>query len=77
MIKQLVESIVKTLVSKPEAVQIIETMQENGTAMIGIKVAEQDLGKVIGKNGKTIKALRALVYAVNPTEKDIVVDIAS
>lgn len=77
MIKQLVESIVKMLVNKPEAVQIIETVQDNGFPMIGIKVAETDLGKVIGKNGKTIKALRALVYAVNPTEKDILVDIAS
>jgi uncharacterized protein len=77
MIKQLVESIVKMLVSKPDAVQIIETTQGNGVALVGIKVAEPDLGKVIGKNGKTIKAIRALVFAVNPTEKDVLVDIAS
>lgn len=77
MIKQLVESIVKSLVSKPDAVQIVETTQENGVPLVGIKVAESDLGKVIGKNGKTIKAIRALVFAVNPSEKELAVDIVS
>jgi len=45
--------------------------------MMGIKVAEADLGKVIGRNGQTIKAIRAMVYALNQNDHEIKVDIAS
>lgn len=76
MIKRLVESIVKTLVDDPSRVQIIETHEADGTVKIAIKIAESDLGKVIGRNGQTIKAIRAMVYAVNPDNKEILVDVA-
>lgn len=76
MIRQLVEEIVKTLVDNPASVEIIETQEPDGYHKIAIKIAEADLGKVIGRNGQTIKAIRAVVHAVNPHDKEILVDIA-
>jgi predicted RNA-binding protein YlqC (UPF0109 family) len=77
MIRTLVEEIVKSIVDSSERVEITETQQADGTRMIAIKIADTDLGKVIGRNGQTIKAIRAVVYAVNPYDKEIMVDIAS
>lgn len=76
MIRQLVEAIVKTLVDDPSHVEIVETQENDGSIKIAIKIAEADLGKVIGRNGQTIKAIRAIVHAVNPHNKEILVDIA-
>lgn len=77
MIKQLVEDIVKSLVDFPEMVEIVQSQREDGRQMIGIKLSDRDFGKVIGRNGRTIKAIRALVYAVAPAHQEIIVDIAS
>jgi predicted RNA-binding protein YlqC (UPF0109 family) len=77
MIRRLVEEIVKSIVDDPSSVQVTETQQDNGRSMIAIKIADTDLGKVIGRNGQTIKAIRAMVYAIKPSDKEIVVDIAS
>ena len=77
MIRRLVEEVVKSIVDNPASVQITETQQEDGKTMIAIKIADADLGKVIGRNGQTIKAIRGMVYAVNSSDKEIVVDIAS
>jgi predicted RNA-binding protein YlqC (UPF0109 family) len=77
MIHSLIEELVKSIVDNPSMVEIIETKQDDGTLMMGIKVAEADLGKVIGRNGQTIKAIRAMVYALNQNDHEIKVDIAS
>ena len=77
MIRTLVEEIVKSIVDNPSNVEITEKQLEDGRYMIAIKIAEVDLGKVIGRNGQTIKAIRAVVYAVNPHDKEVMVDIAS
>lgn len=77
MIRRLVEEVVKSIVDNPASVQITETQQDDGKTMIAIKIADADLGKVIGRNGQTIKAIRGMVYAVNSSDKEIVVDIAS
>ena len=77
MIRRLVEEVVKSIVDNPASVQITETQQEDGKTMIAIKIADADLGKVIGRNGQTIKAIRGMVYAVNSSDKEIIVDIAS
>jgi len=77
MIRSLIEELVKSIVDDPGMVAIIETKQDDGTLMMGIKVAEADLGKVIGRNGQTIKAIRAVVYALNQTDHEIKVDVAS
>ena len=77
MIRTLVEEIVKSIVDNPSNVEITEKQLEDCRYMIAIKIAEVDLGKVIGRNGQTIKAIRAVVYAVNPHDKEVMVDIAS
>lgn len=77
MIRRLVEEVVKSIVDNPASVQITETQQDDGKTMIAIKIADADLGKVIGRNGQTIKAIRGMVYAVNSSDKEIIVDIAS
>ncbi len=55
-----IEMIVKSLVDDQEAVDIREVEQRNGATLIEVRVASQDIGKIIGKQGKTIRALRSL-----------------
>jgi predicted RNA-binding protein YlqC (UPF0109 family) len=74
MIKDLVLYAVKQLVSKPENV-VVTAIQNAERNAIEIAVHESDRGKVIGKNGQTIKALRMLVNAMTPDDRRIMVDI--
>lgn len=60
--KELVQYLARALVSNPDAVQISET-ENDGTAVIEIKVAKEDLGRIIGKQGRTAKSIRTLVNA--------------
>ena len=55
--KELVEYVAKSLVDDPEAVKVTEVEDEEGT-VIELHVAEDDMGKVIGRNGSVAKALR-------------------
>lgn len=57
-----VEMIVKALVDDVEAVDVRE-IERDGTTRIEVRVAQADMGKVIGKQGRTIRALRSLVHA--------------
>ena len=58
--KELVEYVAKTLVDDPGAVQVTQVEDEEGT-VIELHVAEDDMGKVIGRNGSVAKALRTLL----------------
>ncbi|MDO8570495.1 MAG: KH domain-containing protein [Candidatus Daviesbacteria bacterium] len=60
--KELLEYIVKNLVSKPEEVEIIESNAEN-MVNFAIKSAKEDIGMIIGKSGQTIKAIRRLLVS--------------
>lgn len=60
--KETFEMIVKALVSDPEAVDVREAEGGRGT-LIEVRVAPGDMGKVIGRQGKTVRALRALAAA--------------
>jgi predicted RNA-binding protein YlqC (UPF0109 family) len=74
-LKDLVEQIAKVLVDKPEAVQINEIEGEQ-TTVIELKVAKEDLGKIIGKEGKTAKAIRTILgAAASKLKKRVVVEI--
>ncbi len=75
MIKELVLYVVKQLVSNPDhvAVSLVKLGEKN---LIEITVHESDRGKVIGRDGQTIKALRMLVNAASPDDRKIMVDIA-
>ena len=57
---KLVEAIAKSLVDKPENVEVTETSTRQGT-VIQLKVDPDDMGKVIGKQGRIAKALRVVV----------------
>ena len=70
-----VELIVKALVDDQSAVDV-RAVERNGTTLIEIRVAPEDMGKVIGKQGRTVRALRSLVHAVGfKTERRFVLDI--
>lgn len=73
--KELVEVIAKSLVEFPEDV-IVTEKQSGKTTVLELKVAASDMGKVIGKQGRIAKAIRAVVKAAASKEdKKIVVDI--
>jgi predicted RNA-binding protein YlqC (UPF0109 family) len=58
--KELVEYVAKALVDDPDAVKV-EVVEEDGAIVIELHVAEDDMGKVIGRNGSVAKALRTLL----------------
>jgi predicted RNA-binding protein YlqC (UPF0109 family) len=58
--KDLVEYVAKSLVDDPDAVQVTEVEDEEGT-VLELHVADDDMGKVIGRNGSVAKALRTLL----------------
>lgn len=58
--KELIEYIASTLVDSGDAVQVTESEKDN-TVIIELTVAKEDLGKVIGKQGRTAKAMRTLL----------------
>ncbi|EPR33061.1 UPF0109 protein [Alkalidesulfovibrio alkalitolerans DSM 16529] len=64
MLKELVEYIAKSLVDKPEEVHVSEIEGEQ-TSVIELKVAKEDLGKVIGKQGRTARAMRTILGAAS------------
>ena len=60
--RTLVEQIAKSLVDAPDEVLVYQ-VDEDGETVIELEVAPDDMGKVIGKNGRTVRALRCLVNA--------------
>ena len=60
--RETIEMVVKALVDDSSAVDVRE-VQRDGTTRIEVRVAQPDMGKVIGKQGRTVRALRSLVYA--------------
>ena len=62
--KELIERIAKALVDKPEEVVVSEIVGPN-TSVIELKVAKDDLGKVIGKKGRTAEAMRTILTAAS------------
>ena len=73
--KEIVEVIAKALVDRPEAVEVSEKEDERQT-LIELHVSEDDMGKVIGKQGRIAKAMRTLVKAAaTREEKKVTVEI--
>jgi predicted RNA-binding protein YlqC (UPF0109 family) len=62
--KDLVKFIAQSLVDNPDAVQVKEIEGEQ-TSVIELKVAKEDLGKVIGKQGRTARAMRTILNAAS------------
>ncbi len=73
--KELVEYIAKSLVNTPEAVTVKEVAGER-SSIVELRVASDDLGKVIGRQGRTARSLRAIVAAAGAkARKRIVLEI--
>lgn len=73
--KELVEVIAKSLVKNPDQVSIAET-QDNHVTVYEVRVAPEDMGKIIGKQGRIAKALRTVVKAAAVREnKKVMVEI--
>ena len=73
--KDLLIKIAKALVDNPEEVQVNE-IESTQTVVLELKVAKSDMGKVIGKQGKTANAIRTLLNAASgKTEKRYVLEI--
>lgn len=73
--KELVEVIAKSLVDHPEEVVVTQTETEEAIT-ITLKVAPDDMGKVIGKQGKTAKSIRTVVKAAaSKGDKKVIVEI--
>ena len=62
--KELVETIAKALVDDPSQVKATEELEEE-TNVIKLTVAQEDMGRIIGKEGRTAKAIRTLLNAVS------------
>lgn len=73
--KELVEVIAKALVDNPDSVVVTEREEKKAT-VLEVKVADSDMGKVIGKQGRIAKAIRSVVKAAAAKEdKKVIVDI--
>ncbi|MBV8858293.1 MAG: KH domain-containing protein [Acidobacteria bacterium] len=69
MMKDAVELIVKHLVREAESVDVREVERDRSTSVIEIRVAQADVGKIIGRQGRTVKALRSLLHAAGEKQR--------
>ena len=72
--KEILETIIKNLVDNPEAVEIKEVENEK-TITFEVKAAEEDMGKIIGRQGKIAQSIRTVMRAVaNRKDKKVTVE---
>jgi len=67
--KEFIEFIAKKLVDHPEKVIVEESTPDENTVALTLKVDKSDIGKVIGKKGNTVNAMRALLIALGGKER--------
>ena len=74
--KDLIEFVARALVDDPDAVRVESYEDEDGTVVYELHVAEDDVGKVIGRNGRTVNALRTVVRACSVKQgRRVLVDV--
>ncbi|HVP01304.1 MAG TPA: KH domain-containing protein [Solirubrobacteraceae bacterium] len=74
--RELLEYLAQQLVDRPEAVEVGEFTEDDGTVVLELSVDDDDYGKVIGRGGRTAKALRTVVKAAAVKEnRRVLVDI--
>ncbi len=67
-LKDLAEYLIKSLADYPEKVELHER-EEDDTVLIELKISPDDLGKIIGKNGNTINAIRTVLQTAASSQK--------
>jgi predicted RNA-binding protein YlqC (UPF0109 family) len=73
--KDLVQYLAKSLVNDPGAVEVTETQRED-TAIFELRVAKEDLGRIIGRQGRTAKSIRTLLNAAaSKTNRKVILEI--
>jgi hypothetical protein len=73
--KELVQYLAKSLVNNPDAVEVRETEGETAS-VLELKVAKEDLGRIIGKQGRTAKSIRTILNAAaSRTNRKVVLEI--
>ncbi|MGH2957316.1 MAG: KH domain-containing protein [Solirubrobacterales bacterium] len=74
--RDLLDYLARSLVSEPEAVEVHEVEEIEGELVLELEVADDDLGRVIGRGGRVANALRTVMKAAaTRAEKRVVVDI--
>ncbi len=74
--KELVEYLAKALVDRPDEVRVESFEEDDGTIVFELHLADDDVGKVIGRNGRTVNALRTVVRAAAVREnRRVLVDV--
>jgi predicted RNA-binding protein YlqC (UPF0109 family) len=75
-VRELLEFLARSLVAEPDAVEVNEIEEIDGEVVLELEVAEDDLGRVIGRGGRVANALRSVMKAAaTREEKRVVVDI--
>jgi uncharacterized protein len=75
-VRELLDFLARSLVEKPDEVQVNEVEEIDGEVVLELEVAEDDLGRVIGRGGRVANALRSVMKAAaTREEKRVVVDI--
>lgn len=69
-VRELVEFVCRALVDAPDEVEVTE-VEEDDERILEVRVARDDVGKVIGKQGRTVRALRAVVDAAGRKEDQL------
>jgi predicted RNA-binding protein YlqC (UPF0109 family) len=74
-LKELVQYLAQSIVNQPDAVEVTETQDDNAS-VVELKVAKEDLGRIIGKQGRTANSLRTILNAAAAgADRKIVLEI--
>ena len=74
--KDLIEFLARALVDDPEAVEVDSFEEDDGTLVYEVRVGEDDVGKVIGRSGRTVNAVRMVARAAAVREgRRVLVDV--
>jgi len=66
--KEAVEKIIKSLVGEPDAVEVVES-GEAKNVRIEVRVADSDMGRIIGREGRTVKAIRSVLFVAGQKQQ--------
>jgi len=75
MAQELIKHIVLSLVEHKESVRVVQEEDTHDQLVFKVTVDNRDLGRVIGREGQTIKAIKALIAVANPEQKAVSIDI--